>query len=316
MLTKTICLITKPDGAQIQALVAGGLSVAAIPAILPKEEIQVLRDLVLEAFATLNSPVGLMLYAPQKDTLPLAAELGFDFVLLREPLGPIREVLPPYTRVGYEVGPGGSVPAGSDWDFVYFAAGAPCQSAAEDLLRSGKTIALPQGDASPLRDALFFPDEAAFLAALPQGGFAPPMPPRREAPLRDLQNYLRQDFSPSGESALAFSTILCAQSSGAQAILAMTADGENIPPLASFLAGIPIIAVANRALYEKLLLSLSGCYGVLPTAITRIPDTDDQVLAFAREVARLYGYQEGETIVVTGHYNIDCCERSVHIITI
>lgn|GEM_PF-4591602 len=101
-----------------------------------------------------------------------------------------------------------------------------------------------------------------------------------------------------------------------KAIIALTCEAAFIDKVTSFYHKIPVIAVAKRPIYEKLLLSLCCNYGVLPTAITKVPEDSGSEIDFARFVAELYGYQKGDSFIVTGSHLTDGNKNYTAIVTL
>ncbi len=80
------------------------------------------------------------------------------------------------------------------------------------------------------------------------------------------------------------------------ALLVLTTDGENVRHIASLYPTMPLIAIARRPVYERLLLSLIAHWQVVPTAITSIPPATER-LDFAAYIAGLYGFTQGRVLV-------------------
>ncbi len=80
------------------------------------------------------------------------------------------------------------------------------------------------------------------------------------------------------------------------ALMVLTTDGDNVRRIASLYPNAPLIAIARRPVYERLLLSLIAHWQVVPTAITTIPPASER-LDFAAYITGLYGFTSGRVLV-------------------
>jgi len=309
------------DSASIEPLIKTGLSAGLFDISRGEAEIKRGRDEVLTAFVNLNSPVALILRTPAgnlPEAASLASRLRFNYLWIEDDIAPqaisqlspmpdIKIILSIQNMSGIE----GLLP---------HCAGFFLTDPTEDveLLRmAGKQIFIKESQNPPaFVDAVVFEQPTAKL-------FTDLATQISTSGLSDCKysSYLmsRQSMFPQSvlkEDIIAYSTVLAAHKLSAKAIIAMTCKAGPIDRLTSYHPKVPVIAVANRTLYESLLLSFCCNYGVLPTAITKIPENPGEEIEFARFIAGLYGYQPGDTFVVTGSYHPSGPKQYMEIITL
>ena len=313
------------DAASIEPLINAGLSAAVFDISGGESEIEHSRAEVLTAFVKLNSPVALILRTPATDLSQaalLANRLKFNYIWIEDEVDPQAILLlPPMPDVKIIAsikdmsGIEGLLPLCAGFflanDFVSY------KKYGEQLPILSKQIFVKESLNPPaFVDAVVFErPEAQLFKKLTES-----ISNTDYISGIEQNQYLMSRLSPRKpalkEDVIAYTTVLAAEKLSAKAIIAMTCEAGPIDRLTSYYPKMPVIAAANRKLYEGLLLSFCCNYGVLPTAITKIPEKPGEEIEFARFIAGLYGYQPGDTFVVTGSYHPCGPKHYMEIITL
>ena len=302
------------DSSTIEALINSGLSAAIFDISKGSNAIECGISKVLSAFIKLNSPVALILRTPANrlsEAVLLAAQYKFNYVWIEDKVKPqdIQRFFPEpqglkiIVSIGDMTGLENLIPLCSGFFLENITEGA------EQLRRAGKQIFAPESQSTPnFIDCIVFerPDIHTFEGL-------------KESGIKINQaNYLlsRQPYLNGNEDIIAYCTVLAAEKCSAKAIIAMTCASGPIDRITSYYPEMPVIAAANRNVYEGLLLRFCCNYGVLPTAITKTPVEPGKEVEFARFIAGLYAYKPGDIFVVTGSYHSQGLKDYIEIVTL
>ncbi len=314
LLTKIICEVNKNDNGLIKQLVTDGMSIALtdLNKVTGSEALNI-KQTVLDVFVELNNPVGLMLKLREdflSEDLEFAAANGYDFVLAdvgclsniseggKQFLNQLKLICLVKGEAALE-----NLRGLLSLAHGYYFEAEVFPEFFHELYAHHKMLFLSE---SLRKTSKAFADGIVFDSSVTGERLKAFTVSETSSDNNFSYINTRLDSLPENpQEAVAFGAVLAARCSNAKAIVALTFDGENITKLSSYYLPIPIIAVANRKTSEKLLLSLIGHYGVLPTAITKIPAEKNKHIEFAEFVAGLYGYEAGEIVVITGHFNRD-----------
>ena len=306
------------DSSSIELLIKSGLSAAVFDIEVGENALEHGCSEVLAAFVKLNSPVALILRTPSRRLSEAASWAGrfkFNYIWIEDTVEPeavsALSLIPDIKIIV-------SVKDSSDTEKLLSLC--PLCSAfflpdvtenAEELRRAGKQIFVGESKNPPaFIDAMVFEHPSAQLLKSTSEDIS------ADCRKSYLSSYLSSRQPSVKDDVIAYSTVFAAEKLSAKAIIAMTCETGPIDRLTSYYPTMPVIAVANRKLYERLLLSFCCNYGVLPTAITKIPEKPGEEAGFARFIAGLYGYQPGDTFVVTGSYHPGGPKDYLEIVTL
>ena len=287
---------------EIDALYLAGMHLALLDGSYPQQELNRLVDAVKQTFLTHNDPIGLVIrLQPGMEPENLSE---YQYVLLD---GCTPAQADSWIQRHRETFQGQCVAAISaamqDWETV-----------ADGILTDDPQLAAQARELGMLvltenqslqADALLWPKDTP----------AQSIACRRENPRWVEAALLARYASCTPDLAFGCVSVLSALRCGAKAILLFTTDGKNIPAVSSLYPPIPIIAIAKRPEKEQMLLCQTMRWAVLPTAITKTPESMD-VEAFARFVAQLYGYRPGDSFVAAGHWVPGQNQEQLHCFTL
>ena len=296
------------EAQSIELLIKAGLSAALFDISISESEIKNGSAEVLTAFVNLNTPVALVLRSPAnrlKEAALLAANYKFNYIWITDKAN--KEDISNLSD-GYKII--SSVKDTNEIESLMpFCAGFFLDETmiktetAEKLRQAGKQIFAAEPH-NPLIDCVVYEN--------------PELIKGQKDNAKRPADYLlsRSSHLNNTEDVIAYSAVLAAEKLSAKAIIVMCCEASPVDRVTSYYPPMPVIAVANRKLYEALLLSFCCNYGVLPTAITKIPPKSGEEIDFARFVADLYGYQAGDTIIVTGSYSLEGNKDYVEVVSL
>ncbi len=274
-----ICLSGQDDFERICALADAGMRVALLRADSP--ELDRIKQDVLAAFKKLNTPIGLMIHITG-DEVPDSLE-GYQYVLVQG--GNIEELRKRISQLILINEPQNP----EQWQHADGIL-TKSEEIADEARKLGKLV-LFDGVDSSLGDGVLWAEGTS---------------PETLSVNVDSQSLFQRHELTENDTDLntinARLAVRYAEQTGAKAIMILTEDGSNVTAITSLYPPVPLIVVAKRPAGEAMLLKQTMRYGVLPTAISRVPENPLEKEKFARFVAELYGYEPGDRIVYTGHW--------------